>query len=264
MFGKKKTFSNQYAIPIENGRNRDADEGTLSKAEQANKKLQIALQPHLLQRLKAAVLKDVLRGKKELVVWTHLSESQRKLYEEFLVHGGKATAFFTGELNSPLLSITWLKKLCAHPCLVSPELAESCTEKSQYIEHSAKLQVLMDLVHHLHKDGHRFLIFSQSTKMLNIIAEVIPLSLARIDGSTHNRQIIVDNFNKADSSFDGMLLSTKAAGIGLTLTSADSAIIYDPSWNPSDDAQATDRVYRIGQTQNVTVYRLIAAGTVKG
>ena len=264
LLGHQRTFLNEYAKPIENGRNKDASEWTLNTAEKANKKLQLVLQPHLLQRLKAVELKDVLTKKKELVVWIHLSESQRKLYEEFLVDSGKMTALFTGEMRSPLQAITWLKKLCAHPCLVNSQLAESCTKRSHYIEHSAKLQVLLDLVLRLHKSGHRFLIFSQSTKMLDIIEKIVPLSLARIDGSTQNRQRIVDSFNTVDSSFDGMLLSTKAAGIGLTLTAADRAIIYDPSWNPSDDAQATDRLYRIGQNQNVTIYRFITAGTVEG
>lgn len=224
----------------------------------------MALQPHLLQRLKEVELKQVLTRKKELVVWTHLSSSQRKLYEDYLVDGGKVTAVLSGEMNSPLEAISWLKKLCAHPCLVDEQLAECCTDKVQYLKHSAKLQVLVDLIHRLNKSGHRFLVFSQSTKMLDIIEQVVPLYLARIDGKTKNRQAIVDSFNRPSSSFDGMLLSTKAAGIGLTLTGADRAILYDPSWNPSDDMQATDRLYRIGQNQNVTIYRFITAGTVEG
>jgi DNA excision repair protein ERCC-6 len=264
LLGKQQTFSNQYAIPIENGRNKECTEWTLRTAEQANKRLQTALEPHLLQRLKEVELQQVLTRKKELVVWTHLSASQRQLYENYLVDSGKVTAVLSGEKSSPLEAISWLKKLCAHPCLVDEQLAESCTNSLQFLEHSAKLQVLVDLVHRLNKSGHRFLIFSQSTKMLDIIAQVVHLSLARIDGSTKNRQTIVDSFNRADSTFDGMLLSTKAAGIGLTLTGADRAIIYDPSWNPSDDLQAADRLYRIGQNQNVTIYRFIAAGTVEG
>jgi len=100
---------------------------------------------------------------------------------------------------------------------------------------------------------------------MDIIANVLPFKFGRIDGSTKgkDRQAIVDRFNKEDTSFDAMLLSTKAAGIGLTLTGADRAIIYDPSWNPADDSQAVDRCYRIGQKNNVTVYRFITAGTVE-
>eukprot|EP00593_Proboscia_inermis_P003737 CAMPEP_0171317198 /NCGR_PEP_ID=MMETSP0816-20121228/78873_1 /TAXON_ID=420281 /ORGANISM="Proboscia inermis, Strain CCAP1064/1" /LENGTH=350 /DNA_ID=CAMNT_0011810173 /DNA_START=249 /DNA_END=1301 /DNA_ORIENTATION=- len=110
------------------------------------------------------------------------------------------------------------------------------------------------------------LIFSQSTRMLDIIERVLsPRKLLRIDGSTKekNRQKNVDKFNEKNSDIVAMILSTKAAGLGITLTGADRAIVYDPSWNPADDAQAVDRCYRIGQTKSVTVYRLIAAGTVE-
>jgi SNF2 family DNA or RNA helicase len=265
LLGKQRTFSKQYAIPIQRGRNKDATESNLLTAEQKNKQLQTALEPHLLQRLKEIEIKDILPWKKELVVWTHLSASQRHLYEKYLVDSGQVTAVLSGEKNSPVEAITWLKKLCAHPCLVDEQMAESCTDSLQFLKHSAKLQVLVDLVHRLNKSGHRFIIFSQSTKMLDIIEQVVPLSLARIDGQTKkNRQAIVDCFNIANSPFDGMLVSTRAGGVGLTLTGADRAIIYDPSWNPSDDMQATDRIYRIGQEHNVTIYRFIAAGTVEG
>ena len=257
-------FLHQYAIPIENGRNKDASEWTLRTAEQCNKKLQMTLQPHFLQRLKEVELKQVLTTKKELVIWTHLSVSQRKLYENYLVDGGKVTAVLSGEIKSPLEAISWLKKLCAHPCLVDDHLRDDCTDEDRWLQHSAKLQVLVYLVTRLHQSGHRFLVFSQSTKMLDIIERVLHLSLARIDGTTKHRQVIVDRFNREDSIFDGMLLSTKAAGVGITLTGADRAIVYDPSWNPADDAQAVDRCYRIGQNQNVTIYRLITAGTVEG
>ena len=100
--------------------------------------------------------------------------------------------------------------------------------------------------------------------MLDIISYALDgcVRHLRIDGSTANnyRQKAVDHFNDEESNIDVMLLSTKAAGVGLTLTGADRAIIYDPSWNPADDAQAVDRCYRIGQKKPVTVYRFISAG----
>ncbi|EED87126.1 predicted protein, partial [Thalassiosira pseudonana CCMP1335] len=112
------------------------------------------------------------------------------------------------------------------------------------------------------------LVFSQSTKMLDIMEKVFKsddVSFLRIDGKTaeKSRQQKVDAFNDKESNVDIMLLSTKAAGVGLTLNGADRAIIFDPSWNPSTDAQAIDRCYRIGQLKNVTVYRMICAGTVE-
>jgi hypothetical protein len=103
--------------------------------------------------------------------------------------------------------------------------------------------------------------------MLDIIEKALEevVTLARIDGSTaeKHRQSIVDDFNSGTSVIEAMLLSTKAAGVGLTLTGADRVVIYDPSWTPAEDSQAVDRAYRIGQTRKVFVYRMITAGTVE-
>jgi hypothetical protein len=103
--------------------------------------------------------------------------------------------------------------------------------------------------------------------MLDIIQKALKevVTLARIDGRTaeKHRQSIVDDFNSGTSVVDAMLLSTKAAGVGLTLTGADRVVIYDPSWTPAEDSQAVDRAYRIGQTKKVFVYRMITAGTVE-
>ena len=212
--------------------------------------------------MKNTEFKDILPNKRELVVWTRLSERQRRLYANYLVDGGKVSAILSGAVSSPLEALTWLKKLCGHPCLVSHE---TCN-KQALLRDSGKLQILEYLVSRLKNSGHRCLIFSQSTKILDIIANVLPFRFGRIDGRTKgkDRQAIVDNFNKDDTNFDAMLLSPKAAGIGLTLTGADRAIIYDPSWNPADDSQVVDRCYRIGQKKDVTVYRFIMAGTVEG
>ena len=137
----------------------------------------------------------------------------------------------------------------------------------ELIEASAKLKVLSDLVDRLIGKGCRILIFSQSTKVLDIIERVLKerFNLERIDGKTKekDRQIRVDQFNEEASDIDIMLISTKAGGQGLTLTGADTCIVYDPSWNPAEDAQAVDRCYRIGQRKAVQVFRLITAGTVE-
>ena len=210
------------------------------------------------------MLAECLPTKRELVVWTHLSTKQRELYNNYVVDGGKVAAVLSGEMTSPLEAITWLKKLCGHPNLINP--ISNTDYMRDLIQDGAKLEVLVYLVKRLRKSGHRCLIFSQSTKMLDIIESVLPVRLARIDGSVSgkNRQEIVEKFNNSKSHFDAMLLSTKAAGVGLNLIGADRAIIYDPSWNPADDSQAVDRCYRIGQRNDVTVYRFITAGTVEG
>ena len=245
-------------------RNKNASEWGLRIAEKANKKLQTLLRSHFLQRMKTDVLADCLPTKRELVVWTHLSERQRTLYENYVVDGGKVAAILSGEMTSPLEAVSWLKMLCGHPNLVSSNAGMN--ELDGLVEDSAKLEILVYLVKRLRKSGHRCLIFSQSTKMLDIMELVLPFRLARIDGSVSGkkRQDIVEKFNDSKEHFDTLLLSTKAAGVGLNLIGADRAIIYDPSWNPADDSQAVDRCYRIGQQNDVTVYRFITAGTVEG
>ena len=230
-------------------------------AEKANKQLQEILKPHFLQRMKKDEFAKCLPKKQELVIFANLSEIQRELYEKYVVDGGKVAAILSGEMRSPLEAITYLKKLCDHPSLVSDMV---CHQKSG--AQSGKLQILLHLVHDLQNKGHRCLIFSPSTKILDIIESSLPFTLARIDGRTKGkeRQSLVDEFNEKESKFDAMLLSTKAGGVGLNLTGADRAIIFSPSWNPADDSQAVDRCYRIGQKKDVVVYRFITAGTVEG
>eukprot|EP00978_Attheya_sp_CCMP212_P020984 scaffold60734_cov59-Attheya_sp.AAC.3 len=263
-------FTNRFAVPIEAGRNKNATEWTMRTADRASNELQVILKPHFLQRMKSSIFATSLPKKRELVVWTHLSNKQRQLYKDYVENGRHVASILTGETTSPLVAITWLKKLCGHPFLVQNESRDPVDIRNEnaklLVEDSAKLQVLVALTHRLQKAGHRFLIFSQSTRMLDIIQVALEhVQLARIDGKTkeRDRQMIVDNFNEEDSLVEGLLLSTKAGGLGLTLTGASRAIIYDPSWNPAEDAQAVDRCYRIGQRKNVTIYRFISAGTVE-
>ena len=240
--------------------------------EKANLKLQQKLKPYLLQRLKVDFLADKLPKKQDFVVWTQLSKKQRSMYSSYVESVDSAVAnVLTGVTTSPLEAVTWLKKLCGHPILVKKgqHLSKKSFENMEPNElkrDSSKLKVLEKLVERLSNLGHRTLIFSQSTKMLDIIERVLHRFLiSRIDGSTKekDRQRRVDLFNNPHSDVEIMLLSTKATGVGLTLTGADRAIIYDPSWNPAEDSQAVDRCYRIGQTKEVAVFRLITAGSVE-
>lgn len=273
LLGKLPRFRNRYAQPIEEGRHKNATEWVIRIAEKASNELQDLLRPHFLQRLKKSTFEDELPTKRELVVWTHLSEKQRRLYEDYVKNGAHVASVLAGETSSPLEALIWLKKICGHPCLgltrqqeETRSLSHKDVNQHQLVQDSAKLQILIDLLKRLQKSGHRTLVFSQSTRMLDIIQKVlIQFEIGRIDGKTKekDRQLIVDQFNGDQIKVDVLLLSTRAAGLGLTLTGADRAVIYDPSWNPADDAQAVDRCYRIGQRKNVTVYRLITAGTVE-
>lgn len=262
-------FNNRFATPIEDARSSNATSHVMRIGERANVELQEKIRPYFLQRLKIDFLADKLPKKGDFVVWTQLSEKQRSLYSTYVNSGHSAVAHvLTGISTSPLEAVTWLKKLCGHPILVEKGSLDSFErlDPNKLKEDSSKLQVLDGLVQRLTAQGHRILIFSQSTKMLDIIERVLHrFILSRIDGSTKekDRQRRVDMFNNPNTSVDVMLLSTKAAGVGLTLTGADRAIIYDPSWNPAEDSQAVDRCYRIGQTKEVTVFRFITAGSVE-
>ncbi|XP_010680043.3 protein CHROMATIN REMODELING 19 [Beta vulgaris subsp. vulgaris] len=145
------------------------------------------------------------------------------------------------------------------------EDAKGILPEEQVIK-SAKCQALAKLLPSLKRDGHRVLIFSQWTSMLDILEwalDVIGVTYRRLDGSTQvtERQSIVDTFNN-DTSISACLLSTRAGGQGLNLIGADTVIIHDMDFNPQIDRQAEDRCHRIGQTKPVTIYRLVTKGTV--
>ncbi|KAL7574811.1 hypothetical protein ACA910_010655 [Epithemia clementina (nom. ined.)] len=267
VLGPMKQFKQSFAIPIELARDSAAGDTAIRIGEQKTRKLQELLKPYFLQRLKADYLKDKLPPKVELVVWTHLSTRQREMYDDFLQKDNNVYSILRGEKISPLVALAELKKLCSHPLLVEKDELDSMTVET-LVSLSAKLGVLVRLVNHVRSDHHRVLVFSHSTKMLSVIERVLrkqKVSLLRIDGSTkeQDRQRYVDDFNRDNSTVELMLLSTKAAGVGLTLTGADTVVVYDPSWTPAEDSQAVDRAYRLGQKKPVTVYRLIAAGTVE-
>jgi SNF2 family DNA or RNA helicase len=238
ILGTLKTFNQYYGRHIEAARDRRATEGIIVLGQTKNEELQNVIRPYFLQRLKKDHLKDKLPKKHDVVVWTTLSNKQRQLYLDFVNSKDSIVrSILTGAVTSPLEAITWLKKLCGHPLLI--EATGTCMDSllsgvstAAILEQSAKLQVLLELVASLRQRGRRMLIFSQSTKMLDTIAAVLNtrFQLSRIDGSTpgRDRQRLVDEFNKDDSRYDAMLLSTKAAGCGLTLIGADTSIIYDP------------------------------------
>jgi SNF2 family DNA or RNA helicase len=130
---------------------------------------------------------------------------------------------------------------------------------------SAKLEALMEQLEELRDEGHQVLVFSQFVEMLNLIRDrLVTANIGHLmlTGATENRGELVDEFQR-DPNKTVFLLSLKAAGFGLNLTAASYAILYDPWWNPAVEAQAIDRTHRIGQTQPVVAYRLLAEGTVE-
>lgn len=268
LLGDLPTFKYAYIKPIDAARDKDATATIIQRGDDRSANLQEVLRPFLLQRRKFDILRELLPPKTEIVVWTHLSKQQREIYDIFLQNKRSfLRSLRDGETALVLAAITRMKMLCGHPSLFDESFEKPDLQTT--IEQSSKLETMMHLVEKMTEQNHKILIFSQSTKMLDIIerslVEVLGLSVFRIDGDTKERvrQQLVDDFNDPKSVQNVMLLSTKAGGVGITLTGADRVILFDPSWNPSEDDQAIGRAYRIGQTREVTVFRMITAGTVE-
>lgn len=228
--------------------------------------LQTRIRPFILRRLKTDVATE-LPEKILIDRPVELGEKQRQLYKDLLesqeivsLRGSIATGEYHRQSIHIFAMLTRLRHICNHPVLH--------TKSSQWtVQESAKLDLLGGLLAEVIEGGHRTLIFSQFTVMLDLIQHWMKAwdaRFLRIDGKTpvSQRQQFVDTFN-SDKSYNCMLLSTKAGGLGLNLTGADTVIFYDHDWNPANDEQAQDRAYRIGQTRNVTVYRLITKGTIE-
>ncbi|KAL1506998.1 hypothetical protein AB1Y20_007861 [Prymnesium parvum] len=223
-------------------------------------------QPFLLRRLKADHLR--LPPKAEVVVRVPLSPMQREWYYAVLQRNRAAL----GEANArSLVSVlASLRKCCNHPYLFAGAEPEPFEEGEHLVRNSAKLELLDKLLCKLRARGDRVLLFCQSTQMLDVLQDYMHLrrfSYERLDGSARaeERWASVASFQSSGGG-DGpfvFLLSTRAGGLGLNLTAANTVIFYDNDWNPQVDAQATDRVHRLGQTSRVLVVRLICEGTVE-
>ena len=242
-------FEKEYEIPI-----------VVQKDEEALTRLKKMVHPFILRRLKKQVLKE-LPDKLEEVVTVRLSGEQKKLYdataEQIRLALDKTTPeeFRSGKLEL-LSQLTRLRQVCCDPSLLY----------ENYDGESAKLDACLELVEQAIDGGHKLLLFSQFTKMLDIICERLTssgIAYHRIDGSVskESRMEMVDSF--ADDDIPVFCISLKAGGTGLNLTAADIVIHYDPWWNKAAQNQATDRAHRIGQTETVSVYELIAEGTIE-
>lgn len=162
-----------------------------------------------------------------------------------------------------------MRKAVNHPYLIEYPISDCGTfydTTEDMIDICGKLAVLHQMLTKLNEKGHKTLIFSQMTKMLDILGDYLNLKkikFCRLDGSMQfmDRQENIDTFNK-DPEHKVFLLSTRAGGLGINLTAADTCIIYDSDWNPQQDLQAQDRCHRIGQTKPVMIYRLVSANTI--
>ena len=235
-------FKKTYEMPIV----KEGDSEALAALQRMTK-------PFILRRLKADVLKE-LPEKLETVIYSRMEEKQKELYtanawqlKESLADGNKIQI---------LSALTRLRQVCCDPRLIY----------DNYKNGSAKLETCMDLVVSGVESGHKILLFSQFTSMLELIGERMTkegIAFYKLTGETskEDRLKMVQAFHKDDVPV--FLISLKAGGTGLNLTAADMVIHYDPWWNVAAQNQATDRAYRIGQEKQVSVFKLITRDTIE-
>ncbi|MBX6313495.1 MAG: DEAD/DEAH box helicase, partial [Isosphaeraceae bacterium] len=234
--------------------------GATGPDEEARKLLAKALRPFILRRTKQQVVKD-LPDKIEQTLYCDLEPEQRRLYEELRAHYRHALLrkdadVLKGSKIEVLEALLRLRQAACHPGLIDP---------SRIGEASAKLDMLLPQLEEVVEEGHKVLVFSQFTSFLAIVRERLDDAGMRyeyLDGRTRNREERVERF-QTDPEVPVFLISLKAGGLGLNLTAAEYVYLLDPWWNPAVEAQAIDRSHRIGQTQNVFAYRLIARDTVE-
>nr|XP_046246610.1 chromodomain-helicase-DNA-binding protein 1-like isoform X2 [Scatophagus argus] len=227
--------------------------------------LQSVLEPFLLRRVKSEVAVD-LPKKTELVVYHGMSALQKKYYKAVLMKDLEAFGNEQGNKNRLLNILMNLRKCVDHPYLFDGVEPEPFEMGEHLIDASGKLCLLDSMLTYLHKGGHRVLLFSQMTRMLDILQDYMEFrgySYERLDGSVRGeeRNLAVKNFSSKDVFV--FLLSTKAGGVGLNLTAADTVIFMDSDFNPQNDLQAAARCHRIGQNRPVKVVRFLARDTVE-
>uniref|UniRef100_A0A8B9F232 Chromodomain helicase DNA binding protein 7 n=1 Tax=Amazona collaria TaxID=241587 RepID=A0A8B9F232_9PSIT len=246
------------------------------KTEEQVQKLQAILKPMMLRRLKEDVEKN-LAPKEETIIEVELTNIQKKYYRAILEKNFTFLSKGGGQANVPNLLNTMmeLRKCCNHPYLINgaeekilEEFKETHNADSPDFQLQAMIQaagklVLIDkLLPKLKAGGHRVLIFSQMVRCLDILEDYLiqrRYPYERIDGRVRGnlRQAAIDRFSRPDSDRFVFLLCTRAGGLGINLTAADTCIIFDSDWNPQNDLQAQARCHRIGQSKSVKIYRLI-------
>lgn len=244
-------FKNKFEVPII----KDEDATALNR-------LKTLIEPFVLRRIKSDVLTE-LPDKNITVMKSEMKDEQMKIYMSYF---SKIKGEVSSEINENgfekskfkiLMLLTRLRQICCHPSLFL----------ENYKGSSGKLEQCMDILEEAIDSGHKILLFSQYTSMFEIFEKLLKkkgINYYILTGQTptHKRVDMVDSFNK-DENVKVFLISLKAGGTGLNLTSADVVMHYDPWWNLSSENQATDRAYRIGQKNSVQVYKFITTGSIE-
>ncbi len=245
LLGSLESFENRYVRPIERGEGEPLE------------RLRQRVGPFFLRRLKRDVAPE-LPPRTESTLFAELDPKERKLYDALRLAARKDVVEKLsrgGSFLAALEALLRLRQAACHPSLVP----------GQYAPTSSKTELLLEALETAAADGHKSLVFSQWTSMLDLLEPKLGEKghrFARLDGSTSDRAGVVERFQN-DSDLSVFLVSLKAGGVGLNLTAADHVFLFDPWWNPAVEEQAFDRAHRIGQEKPVFVYRLVAAETVE-
>uniref|UniRef100_A0A453DY86 Chromatin-remodeling complex ATPase n=1 Tax=Aegilops tauschii subsp. strangulata TaxID=200361 RepID=A0A453DY86_AEGTS len=255
IFSSADTFDEWFQITGENDQ------------QEVVQQLHKVLRPFLLRRLKSDVEKG-LPPKKEIILKVGMSQMQKQYYRGLLQKD--LEVINAGGERKRLLNIAMqLRKCCNHPYLFQgAEPGPPYTTGDHLIETAGKMVLLDKLLPKLKDRDSRVLIFSQMTRLLDILEDYLiyrGYQFCRIDGSTggQDRDASIDAFNKPGSEKFVFLLSTRAGGLGINLATADVVILYDSDWNPQADLQAQDRAHRIGQKKEVQVFRFCTEYTIE-
>lgn len=295
--GTLPTFEDEFVLPIRTGGYANASKMQIVMAYKCALALKDVIHPFMLRRTKKEVQHITkMPEKMEQIIFCSLTPRQCEVYEAYLA-SSEVAAVLRQDIR-PFRAISILRHICNHPDLLatvgegsktdsgrtysttSTSYAQSSAEEVQRlaqrapgvpygdVEASGKMLVLQRVLRMWKQQGHRVLLFSQTRKMLDILQRFMAQeghSYCRLDGTTSvkERQSLLDAFNREDSVIFVFLLTTRAGGIGVNLTGADRVLIFDPDWNPSTDLQARERSWRLGQTKQVTIYRLITGGTIE-
>ncbi|WP_224248416.1 DEAD/DEAH box helicase [Hyalangium gracile] len=245
LLGGRRQFEDKVARPISEG-----------QPEAANQ-LRRRIRPFVLRRLKRDVAPE-LPPRTEAVMHVSLDERERSVYDAVMAATRKEVVALLNEGGSVLKALEALLRLrqaACHPALVPGQQAST----------SSKVQTLVEALSTAVSDGHKALVFSQWTSLLDLLEphlKAAGIGFDRLDGSTANRGEVTSKFQGPDGA-PVLIMSLKAGGTGLNLTAADHVFLMDPWWNPAAEAQAADRAHRIGQERPVMVYRLVSQGTVE-
>lgn len=258
VFGDSEAFDSWFS-------SQSADQDTVVQ------QLHRVLRPFLLRRVKSDVEKSLL-PKKELNLYVGMSEMQVRWYQKILEKDIDAVNGAGGKRESKtrLLNIVMqLRKCCNHPYLFEgAEPGPPYTTDEHLVDNSGKMKILDRILTRMKAQGSRVLIFSQMSRVLDILEDYCVFrshKYCRIDGSTahEDRIAAIDDYNRPGSEKFIFLLTTRAGGLGINLTSADIVVLYDSDWNPQADLQAMDRAHRIGQTKQVVVYRFVTENAIE-